>query len=225
MFTEEDKKINLPWRQINTVLLDMDGTILDRYFDDFFWEELVPERFASLKKISVSEAKKELSAAFKGEEKTLNWTDIYYWSARLNLDVVTLKEEMQGKVRIHSGVEALLNLLQRKKKKVVLVTNAHPKTVRIKLEHTSLLPYFQTVLCSSDVGLPKEEIGFWRDAEKILGFDRDQTLLVDDNEDVLLAAHTFGIKHILHKTGASSRVPNKASEHFPSLEDFRLLMP
>ncbi len=27
---------------IKYVLLDMDGTLLDKYFDDYFWEHLVP---------------------------------------------------------------------------------------------------------------------------------------------------------------------------------------
>jgi len=213
----------LPWSQIETVLLDMDGTLLDRHFDDFFWEERVPERFALMKKIPLSEAKKKLSAVFKAQERTLNWTDIYYWSARLELDIVALKEEMQTEVRVHSGVEAFLEKLQKQHKKVVLVTNAHPKTVQIKLEQTSLLPFFETILCSSDVGMPKEELGFWREAERVLGFDRLKTLFVDDNEAVLLAAHAFGIRYILHKTGASTQIPNPASQHFTTLKDFRAL--
>ena len=36
----------LPWPEIHTVLLDMDGTLLDLRFDNHFWRELVPERYA-----------------------------------------------------------------------------------------------------------------------------------------------------------------------------------
>jgi FMN phosphatase YigB (HAD superfamily) len=37
-------KITIPLDEIKYVLLDMDGTLLDKYFDDYFWEHLLPER-------------------------------------------------------------------------------------------------------------------------------------------------------------------------------------
>jgi len=203
----------------------MDGTILDRYFDDYFWEEHVPKRYAMGKRISYEKARKKLLAAYRAEEKTLNWTDVDYWSKRLGLDIVAMKEEIRDQVRIHPGVEAFLQFLRDQKKAVILVTNAHPKTVKIKLEQTLLLPYFDMVLCSSDVGLPKEEIGFWREAEQVLQFNKERSLLVDDNEDVLLAAHTFGIKHLLHKHHASSRSAQGEAGIFPPLQYFTQLIP
>jgi len=215
----------LPWNDIDFALLDMDGTLLDRYFDDFFWEEYVPKRYAKDNGISYEKARKKLLAFFKKEEKSLNWTDVDYWSKRLGLDIVAMKTEIRDQVRIHPGVEPFLQFLRDEKKKVILVTNAHPKTVQIKLEQTLLLPYFHTVLCSSDIGLPKEEIGFWRGAERVLDFDKERSLLVDDNEDVLLAAHTFGVKHILHKQDASSRDSQGPSEIFPSVKYFKDLIP
>ncbi len=215
----------LPWSEIDFALLDMDGTLLDRYFDDYFWEEHVPKRYAMHNKISYAKAKKKLLAMYKAQEKTLNWTDLHYWSNRLNLDIVAMKVEIRDRVRIHPGVEPFLHFLRDANKEVILVTNAHPRTVQIKLEQTLLLPYFHAILCSSDIGLPKEEIGFWRDAERVLEFDKDRSLLVDDNEDVLLAAHTFGIKHLLHKNGASSKFIHERSDIFPPLTHFQDLIP
>lgn len=215
----------LPWSEIDFALLDMDGTLLDRYFDDYFWEEFVPEKYAEKNRMPYQKARKKLLALYKGEEKTLNWTDVYYWSKRLDLDIVSMKIEVQNRVRIHPGVEAFLHFLRDEHKEIILVTNAHPRTVQIKLEQTLLLPYFHTILCSSDIGLPKEEIGFWREAERVLRFDKKRSLLVDDNENVLLAAHTFGIKHVLHKSGASSQFAHEKSETFPPVEHFLDLIP
>ncbi|MFQ5597962.1 MAG: GMP/IMP nucleotidase [Nitrospiria bacterium] len=215
----------IPWTDIDFALLDMDGTLLDRYFDDFFWEEHVPEHYAKEERISYEEARDRLLAAYKSQEKSLNWTDVDYWSNRLGLDIVKMKEEIRDQVRIHPGVEPFLQFLRDEGKEVILVTNAHPKTVRIKLEQTLLLPYFHTVLCSSDIGLPKEEIGFWRDAARMLRFNKARSVLIDDNEDVLLAAHTFGIKHIIHKNHASSRMAQEASDIFPSVEHLNQLIP
>ncbi len=215
----------LPWSEIDFALLDMDGTLLDRYFDDYFWEEHVPKVYATQKKISYAKARKKLLAMYKAQEKTLNWTDLHYWSNRLNLDIVAIKIELKNRVRIHPGVEPFLHFLRDSNKEVILVTNAHPRSVQIKLEQTLLLPYFHTILCSSDIGLPKEEIGFWREAEQVLGFDKERSLFIDDNEDVLLAAHTFGIKHLLHKSGASSKFIHERSDIFPPLAHFSDLIP
>ncbi len=215
----------VPWAEIDFALLDMDGTLLDRYFDDYFWEEHVPQKYAEVKKISYAKARKKLLAMYKKEEKTLNWTDVLYWSDRIGLDIVAMKEALRSQVRVHVGVEVFLNFLRDEKKEIILVTNAHPRTVQIKLEQTQLLPYFDSVLCSADIGLPKEEVGFWRDAERVLRFKKERSLFIDDNENVLLAAHTYGIKHLLHKSGASSRFLDERSDLFPSLDQFTDLIP
>lgn len=213
------------WNEIDSVLLDMDGTLLDKHFDDYFWEELIPEKFSELKKIPLEEAKRQLLAAYRAEEKTLKWTDIDYWSRRLGIDIVALKESICNRVQVHPGVEPFLHFLKQEEKQIALVTNAHPRTVQIKLGQTILTPYFDAILCSSDIGLPKEEVYFWRGAQQVLGFDRERSLFIDDNEDVLLAAHAFGIKHLFFKTHASSRVPRDDSKHFRSLRHFGELLP
>ena len=40
------------WSQIDDVLLDMDGTLLYRHFDNFFFEEELPPRYAALQSLS-----------------------------------------------------------------------------------------------------------------------------------------------------------------------------
>ena len=39
-------------RDIDTVLLDMDGTLLDLHYDNHFWLEHLPQRYAELHGIS-----------------------------------------------------------------------------------------------------------------------------------------------------------------------------
>ena len=43
---------SLPWSDIDTVLLDMDGTLLDLHFDNHFWLEHLPQRYAELHGVS-----------------------------------------------------------------------------------------------------------------------------------------------------------------------------
>ncbi|MFY9270471.1 MAG: GMP/IMP nucleotidase [Candidatus Manganitrophaceae bacterium] len=213
------------WQEIESVLLDMDGTLLDKEFDDYFWEELVPEKFAETTGVPIAEAKERLYAAFRATEQTLAWTDLDYWSKEIGLDIVSLKQEIRGRVKVHPGVEPFLRFVREKGKKIALVTNAHPKTVQIKLGQTNLSPYLDIILCSSDIGLPKEEVRFWEGAQAALEFDKERSLFVDDNETVLFAAQAFGIRHLFFKTDASSRILREGSKHFQSIRHFGELLP
>ncbi len=216
---------NITWSDIHYVLLDMDGTLLDKWFDDYFWTEHVPQKFSEKNNIALDVAKQQLYAGYKAQERTLCWTDVDYWSEQLGLDIVALKRAVCDQIQVHPGVVPFLQFLRRQNKVVMLLTNAHPKTAQVKLEQTALLPYFDAVLCSSDIGAPKEEAAFWVGARQRLGFDTSRSLFVDDNEAVLLAARAFGIKFLLFKSRASSREPDGVSSHFPSLQDFGEITP
>jgi putative hydrolase of the HAD superfamily len=91
------------WEKIDTVLLDMDGTLLDRYFDDHFWLEHVPGEYARLRGMALEDAKKELFEKYRSQEGTLNWTDLDYWSERLGLDIPTLKRQVDHLIAVHPG--------------------------------------------------------------------------------------------------------------------------
>ncbi|MBI4686030.1 MAG: HAD-IA family hydrolase [Nitrospirae bacterium] len=214
----------IPLHEIKYVLLDMDGTLLDKYFDDYFWEHLVPEKYSEKNDITFGRAKIELFKKYKHHEGTLNWTDIDFWSRELDLDIPALKEQIRHMLDIHPHVEDFLKMLRRHKKKVFLVTNAHYKVLDMKLKKTELGKYFDTTITSFEMGYPKEIPEFWKKAEKRLGFDKDKALFIDDTEEVLRAAKEYGIKYILHKVVASSKQKPKLSKDFMHIFDFKELM-
>jgi len=126
-------KNKIPLGKIKYVLLDMDGTLLDKYFDDYFWEHLVPEKYAEKNSITFGKAREALLIKYKRHEGTLNWTDIDFWSRELNLDIPALKEQIRHLIEIHPHVEDFLRMLKKQKKKVFLVTNAHYKVLDLKV--------------------------------------------------------------------------------------------
>lgn len=214
----------IPLDEIKFILLDMDGTLLDLYFDDYFWGHLVPEKYAEKHNITFGAAKEYLYKTYKQHELTLNWCDIDFWSKELRLDIPALKEQIRHLIEVHPHVIDFLKSMRRHRKKIFLLTNAHFKTVKIKFNKTQIGKYFDDVLCSFDVGYPKEFIEFWLKAEKKLKFDREQSLFIDDTEDVLKTAKEFGIRHLLFKARANSKSEPKKTEEFLTIHDFRELM-
>jgi len=202
----------------------MDGTLLDKYFDDYFWEHLVPEKYAEIHNITFGRAKEELMKKYKVHEGTLNWTDLDFWSNQLHLDIPAMKEQIKHLIEVHPHVENFLKMLRKDKKKVFLVTNAHYKSIDLKFKKTLIGKYFDAVLTSFDTGYPKEDIKFWEVAEKRLGFDKGKTLFIDDTEEILKTAKKFGIKYILYKARANSKVKPGRSNDFIHIIDFDELL-
>lgn len=216
--------LDIPLKDIKYILLDMDGTLLDKYFDDYFWEHLVPEKYAEKNNITFGHAKEELMTKYRRHEGTLNWTDIDFWSRELDLDIPALKEQIKHLVEVHPHVEDFLKACKVHKKKVFLLTNAHFKSIDIKFKKTGIGRYFDKVISSFDMGCPKEDIPFWEKAESILHFEKEKSLFIDDTEAILRTAKEYGIGYIIHKTAASSKNKGKRSKEFPSIEDFGELM-
>jgi putative hydrolase of the HAD superfamily len=203
----------------------MDGTLLDKYFDDYFWQHLLPEKYAEKKSISFGRAQEELLGKYKMHEGTLNWTDIDFWSREVDLDIPALKEQIHHLIEVHPHVEDFLRMLRKHKKKVFLVTNAHYKVLDLKLRKTEIGKYFDAAVTSYEIGFPKEMLEFWEKVQKKLKFEKEHTLLIDDTKAVLQTAKKFGIRYILYKAYASSRARKGVSRQFPAIADFRELMP
>jgi len=214
----------IPLKDIKFVLLDMDGTLLDLYFDDYFWGHLVPEKYAEKHNMTFGVAKDLLFKVYRSHEKTLNWTDLDFWSRELHLDIPLLTEQIRHLIEVHPYVIDFLKMLKKYRKKVFLVTNAHYKAINIKLKKTQIGKYFDSVLCSFDVGCPKESIKFWHKAEKLLKFDKEKTLFIDDTEEVLKTAKEYGIRYLLLKARANSKATPRNSQEFLVIHDFRELM-
>jgi len=225
MNTPPKIKPDICWDAIDTVLLDMDGTLLDKHFDDYFWEQYVPEHYSLKHGLTIEASKKELLGRYRQVENTLDWTDLDYWSGQLGLDIPELKIRINHLIDVHPYVPAFLRFCRRKAKAVCLVTNAHPKTLAIKLEKTDIGHLFDRIVCAEEVGLAKEEVLFWKRLEVKLGFDRRRTMLADDTEKVLLSAERYGMGRLIYVARSSSRQPVRYSARYPSIEYFIELIP
>ncbi len=214
----------LRWSHIDTVFLDMDGTLLDLHFDDHFWQHFLPRRYGENQGLSLAEARRRLEPQFAAKQGSLDWYCLDYWSRELGLDIPALKQELAHLITIHDGVLDFLTAARRDGKQLWLVTNAHGKALTLKLRHTGLSGHFDRIVCAHDLGLPKEEPTFWRRLNEQASYDPERTLFIDDNETVLASARRHGIAWLLGIARPSSQKPARTAKHFPLLRHFHQLL-
>lgn len=190
-------KVQVPWAEIDTLLLDMDGTLLDLSFDNFFWNELVPAEYARANRLPSAEAEAIVRARYAEVIGTLPWYCIDHWTTELGLDLERLKQAHRHRIRYLRGAEEFLSFARRSGKRLVLVTNAHRVTLAIKCEQTRVDDYMDAVVSSHDYGCEKEGVGFWQRLEREHSFRRGRALLIEDSLAVLGTARSFGIGHVI----------------------------
>lgn len=203
----------------------MDGTLLDLHYDNHFWLEHLPLRYGEREGMSKEAALEALMPRFRAVEGTLAWYSLDYWSRELDMDVVTLKREVEHLIRVLPHAEDFLRKMRGLGKRLVLVTNAHADVLNMKMEKTRLDSHFDRIVSSHDLGNPKETAAFWRGLQETEPFDSAATLFVDDSLPVLRAARNYGLQHLVAMRKPDSRRPARDIVEFPSIESFSELMP
>lgn len=214
----------LSWNAIDTVLLDMDGTLLDLHFDNHFWLQHLPQRYAEHHGISRALADAELLPLFREHAGTLNWYCTDFWSRELNLSIRDLKREVAHLIALRPDADTFISAIRDAGKQVVLITNAHRDSLSLKLERIELAPYFDRLISSHDYGFPKEDQQFWHALQQDCPFDPARSLFIDDSLPILRSAGHFGVGHLLAVRQPDSQAGPKDTEEFAAVEDYRALL-
>ncbi len=213
------------WSSIDTVLLDLDGTLLDLHFDNFFWMTHLPKRYAEFHGLNIDHSQSKLESMIKSYEGTLQWYCLDHWSALTQMDITALKQEIQHKIQVRPHTEAFLHALKENHKRVVLTTNCHRSGLELKLRISKIGGWFDNIVSSHDFQHPKEEQAFWQCMAQTEDIDPARTLFVDDSIPVLRSAQTFGIQHLVCINQPDSQKSAKKSEEFIDIIDFNEIMP
>lgn len=208
------------WSAVEWVLLDMDGTLLDLAYDNYFWRELVPQRYAERHALSLDEARALLAPKFEAVQHTLPWYCTDYWSEVTGFNMAALKHEIRSRIRILPGAEDFLSAVRDSGRRLWLATNAHPDSWRLKLAQTGIAPYFERVVSSHEFGSPKETLAFWKALHRAHPFEPARTLFVDDSAPVLAAARDYGIGQVVGLTQPDS---GQAERELPGFDTARTL--
>lgn len=214
----------LDWSKITTVLLDMDGTILDLHFDNHFWLEHLPKRYSEIANISLEEAKEKLISHYKRVEGTISWYCLDYWAEQTQLPITQLKREVQHLIKLRDDAHDFLVALKASGREIVLVTNAHPDSLSLKIERTQLHQYFDQLYSTHEFGVTKESQLLWQRLQAKQPFSNEHTLFVDDSINILNSAKKFGIAHLLAVANPDSKQEAKAINDYPSVTNFNDLL-
>lgn len=217
--------MKLDWSGIDTVLLDMDGTLLDLHFDNHFWQVYVPEKYAERHGLEPQAAHDECFRRYDAMAGKLEWYCVDYWTEALNLDIARLKEELSHLIQVHPDVPEFLAAARAAGKRVVLVTNAHHKSLGLKMDRTGLDIHFDAIHSSHAFGTAKEDPLFWEKLRQVEPFDSARTLLADDSLPVLRSAAAYGIRHLLAIRRPDTRLPPKDTAEFAAIDRFSEVMP
>jgi putative hydrolase of the HAD superfamily len=215
------KSIN--WPDIDTILLDMDGTVLDLAFDNYFWLELLPQHVADKRGISLDDAREQMRAHTARTLGSLQWYCIDHWSEQLDLDVAAIKLDSRHRIGYLPGALEFLHLARRSPLRVVIVTNAHPRTLAIKLSQTHLDRHVDAVYSSHDFGHPKESADFWPRFAPATALRLERSVLVDDSAAVVAAARAQGLGGVLAITRPDSSQPERNLDAGPAIESLAQL--
>ncbi|MEP0356131.1 GMP/IMP nucleotidase [Paraglaciecola sp.] len=214
----------LAWKEINTVLLDMDGTLLDLHFDNHFWLEYVPIKLSKKRGISIEDAKAFMVAEYEKVIGTLSWYCLDFWAEKLDLDIMEAKREINHLISMRNDSIPFIDALKASGREVILVTNAHPDSLSLKVEHTQLDEHIDQLISTHEFGVTKESQVLWQKLQSKLGFNPANTLFVDDSLGILQAAKDFGIKYLLAVSNPDSKQPKREVTNFHAVQDYRYLL-
>ena len=201
----------LDWQEYETILMDMDGTVLDLAFDNYFWRELVPRHLARVHGLDRETARSDLFQHYANKQGSLDWYCLDYWSAQLQLDLKALKSASSHRIQYLPGARKFLATVSAEHKQIVLVTNAHGHSLQVKKGVAGLGQYFHDCISAHQLGYAKEHKEFWPLLQASIHFDPDTTLFIDDSLHVLDAARNFGIRGIVAVTRPDTRLPVRES--------------
>lgn len=215
----------ISWETVDTVLVDMDGTLLDLAFDNFFWLDLVPRTYAAHHGLAESRAREDLMRVYRDLEGTLAWYCIDHWTERLELDLRALKRQHRHRIRYLPGALEFLASVRSRNKRLLLVTNAHRAVLEVKVEQTGLDREVDAMISSHDFDSPKESPEFWQRLDAAVEFDSRRTLLVEDSVSVLEAARSYGVRHTVAIRRPDTNRPPREIDDFPSVDGVHALAP
>jgi putative hydrolase of the HAD superfamily len=170
------------------VSFDLDGTLVDKGFDDAIWLSELPRIYAKQNGLEFSQAQKIFFAEYgKTTPQRLQWYDIGYWFRRMGLKIPARKVVMgmRHRLKLYPDVLPALKKLKRKKARMVVFTNSPRAFTEIKVRAEGLSSYFEKIVCvPSDYRKVKHHRGAFARLARECGVRPSEILHVGDSYEL-----------------------------------------
>ena len=212
----------MKWNSIETFFLDMDGTLLDLAYDNYFWHEHIPALYSKINGITIKEGKYIFEKLYKNKQDTMEWYSISYWSEVLKIDLKLEILKTKNQIKVFTGTIDFLKKLKKNKIKICLLTNCPREMLDIKMTQTKLWGYFDKIISSEDCGYIKESNEFWGYLNKNIKYNPRTTVFIDDNQNVLKYSNKNGIQNIFCIDFPDSKKNRQIIDGYRSIENISL---
>lgn len=208
-----------------TIILDMDGTLLDLNFDDQVWNHALPRALSQRDGCSPDAARARVAATIGEARGTLPWYCLDHWERVFGISVHALEVELAHFIGVRAGTRDFLSFLRQQGHRAILATNAHPASLARKMARTGLAGYFDHLVSAHTYGAAKEDRAFWSRLVAEHDIVPACAVFVDDNPAVLTSARRFGIRHVFGVRTPSSTGLTRHFEQFASVDSLAELIP
>ncbi|QUS56709.1 HAD family hydrolase [Pseudovibrio brasiliensis] len=180
------------------VIFDCDGVLVDsekiyiRILHQMMQSFGAPLSFQQCWEMFVGKTSRDVNDYLKEQGLTApdTWTQDFHEQAN-----VAMGQEAQPVEGVKQVVEQLVNAGI----PICVGSNGHPKTVRLSLEVTGLLPFFgDNVFTATDVGVPKPAPDLFLHGAKMAGISPEHCVVIEDSATGLKAAANAGMRSFVY---------------------------
>ncbi|RLG72221.1 MAG: HAD family hydrolase [Methanobacteriota archaeon] len=170
--------------RVRVVSFDLDGTLIDKNFDDLLWFYEIPRLLAEERNIGFEEARRYVSAEYDlVGDGDMRWYDVAYWFKHFGLktDYEEVINNLSDKIRLFPESMEVIEGLSRKYE-LVIISNANRLFLQLKLKACDLEKYFSRIFSvTSDFGQVKKLPEVYGRVLEILGCEPVAMVHVGDH--------------------------------------------
>ena len=214
----------IDWQTVDDVLLDMDGTLLDLHYDATFWLKNVHSIVASFTGESENEIRDRFRKELKKHEGTLAWYCTDRWAEFFGIDLIEAKKQLAHLIRYRPHAKQFLEALRPLPLRTIIVTNAHPDVIQLKLDVIPLGTLVDGIVSSHQYGVAKEHPNFWTALFDEYAINPNRAVFMDDSSRVLDAADRAGVREIVEIRHPNLSEPPRTTWK-QGINDFDTLLP
>ena len=197
---------------MKSVIFDLYGTLMNIHTDEermSFWEKL-SKSLTKYKEYSALELKEEylkLCEEFQKEKEEIEILDVFhilYPTANPNDIAILFRKYSTDFIHPYFGVKRLLKTLRKEGYKIYLLSNAQASFTRWELNKFNLIPLFDGIFLSSDLGIKKPNMSYYKSLIEKYSIDINNSVMIgnDYNNDIL-PAKELGLKTIYIESNQS----------------------